>query len=134
MNSSSRRPGAVLIMALVGLVLMTVIGGVLLRWALMEHKLLASREEQSQAVWLAETGIERAAAQLAQNADYAGEKCLIAAADLPADKAAVVQLRVSKIDGQPRRRSVDVDVEYPSDSKTPTRIRKTIIYQLREDS
>ena len=119
-------------MALVGLVLMTIIGGTLLRWALMEHKLLAAREERSQALWLAESGTERAAAQLAQNQDYAGEKWLIDAAELPAGQAAIVEVRVSNIDGQPGRRSIDVDVEYPSDSKTPTRMHKTIAYQSGE--
>lgn len=125
-----RRRGAVLIMALVGLVLLTVIGGTLLRWIAMEHKLLRSREQANQARWLAEAGIERAAARLADAEDYAGETWQIAATDLPAGKSARVRLQVATVDDQPRQRSIEVDVEYPSEADLPARIHKQIVYQL----
>jgi hypothetical protein len=129
-NSQARRRGAVLIIALVCLALATVIGGALLRWALMEHKLLRTQEQASQARWLAEAGVERAAAQLGASAEYQGETWEVSAADLPAGEPARIHLHVAPIDGQPRRRSVDVEVEYPFESKSPIRIQKQIIYIL----
>ena len=125
-----RRRGAVLIMALVCLVLLTVIGGTLLRWIAMEHKLLRSREQANQARWLAEAGIERAAARLTYAEDYAGETWQIVAADLPYGNPAHVRLHVATVDDQPRQRSIEVDVEYPSESALPARVHKQIVYQL----
>lgn len=124
------RKGAVLIIALVCLALATVIGGALLRWALMEHKLLRTHEQASRARWLAEAGIERAAAQIIASAEYTGETWDVAAADLPGGEPARIRLRVAPVDDQPRQRSIDVDVEYPFESKSPIRIHKQIIYQL----
>ena len=125
-----RRRGAVLIMALVCLVLVTVMGGTLLRWAVMEHKLLRSRDEESQARWLAEAGVERAAARLANDPEYTGETWDIAAAELPTAQPARVRMQVTPVDGQPRQRSIEVEVEYPYESGAPARVHKTITYQL----
>ena len=128
-----RRRGAVLIMTLVCLALATIVGGVLLRWIVLEHKLLAARATESQARWLAEAGIERAAARLAADADYSGETWQLAAGDLPSGRAGQVELRIETIDGQPRQRSVLVMAEYPTDSETPARARKQIVYQLPQE-
>lgn len=124
-----RRRGAVLIMTLVCLALATIIGGVLLRWIVLEHKLLATRTNESQARWLAEAGIERAAAQLAADVDYSGETWQLAG-DLPSGHLGQVELRIETIDGQPRQRSVLAMAEYPTDADTPARVRKQIVYQL----
>jgi type II secretory pathway component PulK len=129
MRSRVRR-GAVLIMALVCLVLIGVMGGALLQWAAREHKLLRSRDEQSQAHWLAEAGLERAAARLADDADYTGETWRLATADLPSGDEARVSCHVATIDGRPERRWLEVEVEYPLGSAAPVRVRKRIVYQL----
>jgi hypothetical protein len=140
---ASRR-GAVLVLALVCLALISVMGGALLRWALMEHTLLRSREQASQARWLAEAGIERATAKLAaaqqaggpggggqgaEPADYTGETWVIPAADLPGGEPARVRLRVAPI--EEGRRSIEVEVEYPFQSNTPVRVHKQVVYQER---
>lgn len=132
MNRRHRRQrrGAVLIMALVCLALAAIIGGALLRWAVLEHKLLADRADQSQARWLAEAGIERAAARLASDAEYAGEIWKIAADELPAGQAGRVELRIDAIDGQSRQHSITVVAEYPLEVRPPARVRKQVTYQL----
>ncbi len=128
------RRGAVLIMTLVCLALATIIGGVLLRWVVMEHKLLASQAHESQARWLAEAGLERAAARLQSDAEYAGESWQIAASEMPSGHAARVELRIEAVEGEPRRRSIVAEAAYPTDAADPARVRKRIIYQLpRED-
>jgi type II secretory pathway component PulK len=115
----------VLILALVCLAIIGVIGGTLLRWALMEHNLLRSREQASQARWLAEAGLERAAAKLAESADYTGETWLVPAGDLPGGQPARVHLHVAPI--EQGGRSIEVEVEYPPES--PKRAHKQIVYQ-----
>jgi hypothetical protein len=124
------RRGAVLIMALVCLALITAIGGALVRWALMEHNLLRSREQASQARWLAEAGIELAAAKLATAQDYAGETWLVPAADLPEGQSARVRVQVVPIEAG--RRSIEVEVEYPLEAATPVRVHKQVVYQARK--
>lgn len=131
--SHRRRRGAVLIMTLVCLALATIVGGVLLRWIVLEHKLLATRANESQARWLAETGIERAAARLAADADYSGETWQFSAGELPSGHAAQVELRIEAIEGQPRQRSLLVMAEYPTDADAPARVRKQIVYQLPQE-
>lgn len=128
-----RRRGAVLIMTLVCLALATIVGGVLLRWLVLEHKLLATRANESQARWLAQAGIERAAARLAADVDYSGETWQLAAGELPSGHLGQVELRIETIDGQPRQRSVLVVAKYPTDADTPTRVRKQIVYQLPQE-
>ncbi|HJT31917.1 MAG TPA: hypothetical protein VJ783_07670 [Pirellulales bacterium] len=125
-----QRRGAVLIMALVCLVLAVTIGGALLRWVVLEHKLLATRADESQARWLVEAGIERAAARLASDAEYAGEIWEIAADELPAGQAGRVELRIDAIEGQSRQRTITVVAKYPLEVRPPARARKQIIYQL----
>ncbi|HVX11350.1 MAG TPA: hypothetical protein VHC22_09235 [Pirellulales bacterium] len=124
------RRGVVLIMALVCLVLVTVLGGTLLRWAAMEHKFLRAKEDESQARWLAEASLERAAARLTDDADYRGETWDIAASELPLPQPARVRLVVKSLDGPDRRRSIEVDVEYPFESVTPARVHKEVVFAL----
>lgn len=124
------RRGVVLIAALVCLALIAALGGTLLRWAAMEHTLLRSQAQASQARWLAEAGAQRAAAQLARDANYKGETWNIAAADLPSGEAARVGIAVSAADGEGGRRSIEVDAEYPLDSGVASRAHKEMVFQL----
>ena len=124
------RRGAVLIIALVCLALITVISGALLRWSLNEHKLLAGRQRQSQAFWLAEAGIDRAAANLVRDPGYIGETWIVEAADMIDDQAARVRINVMTVADQTRQRIIEVVAEYPLESKAPTRIQKQVIYHL----
>lgn len=135
MNRPHRRQrrGAVLIMALVCLVLAVTIGGALLRWVVLEHKLLATRADESQTRWLAEAAVERAAARLSSDAEYSGEIWEIAADELRTGQAGRIELRIDAIEGQSRQRSITVVAEYPLDAGTPARVRKQITYQLPQE-
>lgn len=124
--------GAILIMVLVALALLAALGGTLLRWASMEHKLLRSQAEAGQARWLAEAGVERAAAQLTDDLKYAGETWDIAAADLPAG-AARVRIVVKPLAGDADRSSIVVDVEYPLESDVASRVHKEVVFPIQAE-
>ena len=126
------RRGAVLVMTLICLALAILLGGVLLKWVVMEHKLLATRADESQARWLAEAGLQRAAARLARDAEYAGEIWHIAADELPSAHAGRVEMRIEPVADQPRQRTIVVEAAYPTDAGLAVRVRKQISYQLRE--
>lgn len=125
--------GAILIMVLVALALLAALGGTLLRWASMEHKLLRSQAEAGQARWLAEAGVERAAARLAHDLKYAGETWDIAAADLPAGAAARVRIVVKPLAGHADRSSIVVDVEYPLESDVASRVHKEAVFPIQAE-
>ena len=122
-----KRRGAVMIMALICLVLIAAMGGTLLHWATMEHKLLLLRERESQARWLAEAGIALAAARLAADGGYSGETWKVAGDDLPHGEPATVRLHVAAGDGG--RRVVKVDTEYPADSDAAVHFSKEVACQ-----
>jgi type II secretory pathway component PulK len=117
-------------MALVSLVLVAVLTGTLVRWAAMEHKLIRVEENESQARWLAEAGIERAAVNLVADAGYSGETWDLDATQLPSREKAQVRLKITPVENQERARTIEVDVEYGLAGKTPIRLHKEVIYQF----
>jgi type II secretory pathway component PulK len=119
----TRRRGTVM------LVTMFLLGFAMLMIAVVLSTYLTSRhelqDEQSclQAGWLAEAGLERAAARLASQADYSGETWTISAGNLGGNDGGVVRIRVEAVDGKPNRRSVHVEADYPDHPQY--RVRET---------
>jgi hypothetical protein len=83
-DRSEHRRGAVLVMALACLVIVGVLQVLLVQAAVARRRLSQEQALRHQARWLAEAGIERAAARLATEADYRGETWQVPAEDLPA--------------------------------------------------
>ena len=75
-------------------------------------------EQRLQADWLAESGLERAAARLAAKPDYKGEIWNIAAAELSGPRARV-EIRVNDVAGREAARRVTVVADYPADPGAP---------------
>ena len=80
-----RRRGAVLIVVLVCLAVAAAISVVVVRQIAMERHGVQMNQRGLQASWLAEAGVERAAARLAADPKYAGETWIISAKELAAD-------------------------------------------------
>ena len=72
-----------MVMVIVCLVVATVVCGLLLKTAVLARESADAQHHRVQARWLAESGIERAAARLAQDARYSGETWTLPAAELP---------------------------------------------------
>jgi Tfp pilus assembly protein PilX len=111
-NIQRRRLGAVLFVVLVCLAVATVISVVVVKQAATERRAAQLNHRDLQAIWLAEAGVERAAARLAANANYAGETWIIPATELAAGDSAAVKIQVETIASQPERRSVRVEADY----------------------
>ncbi len=77
-----QRRGTVLVVVLVVLVLLTAILGSSVRTGLAGRELLSLQERVRQAEWLAESGLNRAAARLADDPDYEGETWMVPAVEL----------------------------------------------------
>ena len=81
-NSSSSRRGVVVLFALIALLLTSVIGGSLLKTALAQRRFALREQTRLQSIWLAESGIERAAARLSRDPNYTGETWSVSASDI----------------------------------------------------
>ncbi len=134
----SRRPasrrGVALAMALLALTLIVMVFGVLLKRVGGERAILRVEERSIQAGWLAESGLERAAARLERDPDFEGETWTIAAEELGGNAGAEVRIEVERVDGRPRLRRVRVRSDHPPDASRRARRSKTAIIALDEGS
>jgi Tfp pilus assembly protein PilX len=116
-TSASRR-GGVLVMALVCLVILGVLQVLVVKAVVADRQVLREQAFRQQARWLAEAGVERAAARLMVNADYRGETWELPAEELssgarrPSD-AARVEIEVESAPGSPKARIVRARAAYP---------------------
>jgi Tfp pilus assembly protein PilX len=124
------RRGAVLIMVLVALGLVALLGGALVSLAGMEQEVLAARERECQAHWLAEAGIDRAIARLAADAAYAGDSWSLANEELAGRGPASVTVQVESLAGSPSRRLLTVEAVFPTDSAKRARSMKHLELEL----
>ncbi len=106
----SRRGGA-LAMTLAALLAVSLVAAALVQSMLAAHRQAQRYTAQTQAVWLAEAGLSRAAAQLARNSDYAGEAWTAPVGGQEGD-AGDVTIRIEpKTDTAPRR--IVIEAVYP---------------------
>jgi len=110
---ATRRCGIGLLIALVCLVVIASVLGGLLRAALLERQAVESAQWRQQAQWLAQAGLERAAARLARDRSFSGETWTIPAAALQGPHGGRVTIEVQSPAGHPGARQVRVTARYP---------------------
>lgn len=125
-SARANRRGAVLIFALVALMVISAIAAATLKTVIAQHRQAHREQRRLQSVWLAEAGLERAAARLAQDAGYKGETWEIPADVLEADKPGRVIIQVESADNPPARRLVTVTAVFPPDAEYRSRTEKQI--------
>jgi hypothetical protein len=103
--------------------LLILIFGALLAIAARGRVLLRTEERQAQAGWLAQAGVERAAAALAGDAAYAGEIWEIEADRLMGRDAGRVAIEVARIEGSADLRRVTAIADYPVEESRRARER-----------
>jgi hypothetical protein len=149
MNRAGRRTsrrGMTVVAVLICLIVITLLGGALLKVALAQRKLVRTQEHRLQADWLAESGAQRAIARLESDAGYQGETWSITAADLgygetvptPAPKGAggqaiaEVTIAVERLPGagNANRRRIQVTADYPRDPSSRARSTKHLLHDL----
>ena len=120
-----RRRGAVLIVVMMCLLLISLIGASLLKLAVAQHKQTQYRQRQIQAEWLANSALERAVAKLRQNADYAGETWTVEEEILGA--LGVVRITIEQSDQQPGQRVLSVVAEFPAGIEHRSQVSKRLV-------
>ncbi len=122
-NSPSTRRGAVVLFAIIALLLTSIIGGSLLKTALAQRRFALRDQTRLQSIWLAESGVERAAAMLSRDSNYTGETWSLPASDIGGNKAAEVIINIETVDDVPNRRRVTVIADYPQNLPQRSRTR-----------
>jgi hypothetical protein len=108
--------------------------GTAVMFAIVKQALLSRRQAdleqyRAQALWLAESGMDRASARLAADPDYQGEEWLLPAGDLGGRDAGRVNIRVQPITSEPGVFQVRVVADYPVD--VVERARKSKTFRVR---
>ncbi len=116
------RRGAVLVVAMICALLTAIILGTLLQLTVTRSKMSKQHERALQAQWLAEAGIERAAAQLASDPAYTGETWRVTTAELAGHFEGEVLIEVQSAPDQEQQRTIVAVADYPVDA--PWRIRQ----------
>jgi hypothetical protein len=121
-----RRRGTVIVVAAVFLFLATFLTVRLATTMTGEHRRMRQHERQLQSVWLAESGIERAVAQLQLNPNYEGEMWTRAAEATGQSFDGVVEIRIDRVGAAGPQRQVSVVADYPAELPHRVRYAKTV--------
>jgi hypothetical protein len=108
-----RNRGTVLIVILVCFALAATLFVLIARQSISAHQVAETHVWTAQSQWIAEAALERAAARLTANANYAGETWTIPAVELSGRYGAVAKIHVEGVADRPERRLVRVEADYP---------------------
>jgi len=125
--------GAILILVLVCLAIASalLIAGVKLAFSSRQFTQLCGWKLQAE--WLAESGAQRATAQLAADPNnYRGETWKIPAEELSGAEIGVVRIEVKPPGDQPRRREVSIEADFPDDPVNRARYSKEFVVEIRD--
>jgi Tfp pilus assembly protein PilX len=118
-----RRGGLALMVVLVALAIVSAIALSLLRISVLHHRQAERETSIAQTRWLAESALDRAAAQLRQDAQFTGTKWSIPAQQLDGRHAAEVAIEVRLLEDAPQTREVIVVADFPANSPQRSRTR-----------
>jgi len=107
------RRGAVLIVILVCFAVAAAVFALIASQSVVARRAAEKQLWTAQAQWVAEAALERAAARLTAEANYAGETWTIPAAELSGEDGAVARIHIEGVADRPNRRLVRVEADYP---------------------
>jgi hypothetical protein len=124
-NSRWARRGSVFPIFVVALLLVTTVTGSLIKATVLQKKRVSLTNVSAQAEWLAQSGLDRAIAQLAESAEYAGEEWKISNDQLGGKHSAIVDLTVKAISDT--QKQITARARYPVESEQRALITRTRI-------
>lgn len=127
------RRGTFTVVVLVCLLVSAMVLASLLKLALLQDRQLEHGQWRLQTAWLAESGLDRAAARLAADPAYAGETWKIDAGRLGGQDFAAVVIRVEKEESQSHLRRVVVAAAYPAEGTQQARLTRQTTIPLGQE-
>lgn len=112
-NPKQRRRGAALVLAMVCLLVVATISVALTRALLDEHRQAQRRQHQLQALWVADSAVQRAAAQLKSSTDYEGETWQIDKEAMGGKWSAEAVIQIEPVESHESLRRIVVHARYP---------------------
>jgi Tfp pilus assembly protein PilX len=125
-NVRRANSGAILVVALICLLLLTVLAASLTRTVIVQREQVIRDEWQLQAEWLAESALDRAAAQLQANPEYAGEEWRpgLTEGGIPLGNARIALAREETTNGATLIR-IKTTADVPADGSNRARVERT---------
>ncbi len=123
-----RRRGIAVLVAVVCVSIAAAVMVGIIHLALQGYRQAELDERRTQACWIAESGVDLAAARLRADHRYSGENWRLAAASIGGRHDAEVRIEVQPVDGQTAWRQVRVVADYPVD--LPYRVRETREFRI----
>ncbi|MFV2067194.1 MAG: hypothetical protein ACC645_09465 [Pirellulales bacterium] len=129
-HRTTSRAGAALVIAIGLLAVTAMLLAAWVRSAIHSERVQRTREHVMQSAWLAEAGLERAAARLAADGDYTGETWRISADELGQSRGANIVIRVGEVGDRRPERTVSVRADYPDDPTWRVRTSKQVVVRV----
>jgi len=107
------RPGVILAVVLIGLLVVMLVGAELTRAIVLHHRQMRVSESRQQSFWLAESAVQRAALALGKSPDYKGETWRVPAEVLGAGSPGVAIIQVEPASEPETGRLIRVQAYYP---------------------
>ncbi len=125
-QTGPKRGGFLLLSALVCMALVIAMGGLMTRMMVVNSQYDRAQLRRMQCQWLVDSGIERAAARLAADAEFTGETWRIEPEQLDGRNGAVVRIAVTPEAEPSAWRAVSVQADYPADPPARVRYSRTV--------
>lgn len=127
-----RRTGAILAVAIVCIAIALMLATALSRAAVVQHRQSQQGINQQQALWLAESGLQRAIFQLRTAPDYAGETWEVPATELDSTHTGLVTIRVQPSGSGDGKTELQVTAKYPAEKTTAATYTRSIVLTASE--
>ena len=126
-QASGKRRGAVLVVVMVCLLVVSLICAAVLKMSISEHRQVRMHEWKLQMEWLAESAIERAVAKLSADKDYTGETWKLSADEFGLETSGNVKISVRPVEAQRGQFIVSVQADYLRVGQSNARLSKQVI-------
>lgn len=131
-SAAGPRRGAVLILAMIGLLLVSMIGVTVLQMTLLQRRHLRDEELRLQTQWLVEAGLERAVVMLRQDDGFTGDVWTVPSGVLRQQSATTVTIQVPEA-GEDNLRQITVEATVTIDGQQQAQITRTFPYRTADD-
>ena len=115
LTKRATRAGVILVVALVSLLVVTLLGGELIKATVVRHRQARLAEQRQQSFWLAESAVGRALHALAESPDYEGETWRVPESSFGTGLVGVAVISVEPAEGPSEGRLIRVQAHYPDD-------------------
>lgn len=127
-----KRSGVVLVAVLVALLVVSLISATIVRGLVVQHRQARIEQQRTQALWLAESAIDRAIAQLQADADYKGETWNVSQVADGIEASGQATIRIQPVAGSTAQREIHVEARWPNNLIDGTLFEQTVAVAVRD--